>query len=193
VPNSLFPPSLVSIFVATNPYIAKKRQVLAVAKEVGLPTLSVFTGFFSDYIFVLIADVPNGKTRIVGDGSAKSTFTRQSDIGKVLAKALADPDLLKNAVDNNAMLSIAAETLPCKEAIASLEKATGKKFQIEYLDPDEALKQEQDLFANSLKGDTNGSFILLILGEPARGSTGSDVSAEAKNYGGRMETLSEVL
>jgi hypothetical protein len=66
----------------------------------------------------LIANVPNGKARIVGDGSAKITFTRQSDIGKVLAKALADPDLLKNAVDNNAMLSIAGETLPFKEAIA---------------------------------------------------------------------------
>jgi uncharacterized protein YbjT (DUF2867 family) len=181
---------------STNPFLVAKRDVLATAKEVGLPTLTVFVGYFADYIFGFITDVPNGKARIVGDGSAKTTYTRRSDIGKVLAEALADPNLLKNAVNNNSTLSIAGETLSYKEAIETLEKATDKKFEIEYLDPEDALKQEQELLAKGLQGDMGafyGSFALHLLGEPARGFTGSDVSAEAKNYGVHLESLSDTL
>ena len=180
----------------TNPVLASKRQVLEAAKEVGLPTLSVFVGFFSDAIFGFTTDLTNGKASIVGDGSAKTTFTRRSDIGKVLAKALADPDLLNSMVDNNVTLSMNGETLSYKEAIEALEKATDKKFEIEYLDPEEALKQEQDLLAKGLQGDMGAfyrSFVLNLLGEPARGFTGCDVSAEAKSYGVPMESLSETL
>jgi uncharacterized protein YbjT (DUF2867 family) len=181
---------------STNPFLAAKGEILAAAKEVGLPTLTVFVGYFSDTTFGLVADVPNCKARIIGDGSAKITFTRRSDIGKVLAEALADPDLLQNAVDNNATLSIAGETLSFKEAVETLEKVTDKKFEIEYLSLEEGLKQEQDLLAKGLQGDVGafwGSFVLHLLGDPARGFTGSDVSAEANNYGVRLESLSETL
>jgi hypothetical protein len=36
----------------------------------------VSLGLFSETTFVLVADVPNGKARIVGDGSAKIAVTR---------------------------------------------------------------------------------------------------------------------
>jgi uncharacterized protein YbjT (DUF2867 family) len=196
----LFVPSQYGIdyrrWSTTNPFIVAKQQVLEAAKEVGLPTLCVFIGYFSDYIFGLITDLAHSKARIIGDGSAKTTFTRRSDIGKVLAKALADPDLLKGSIENNATLSMQGETLSYKEAIETLEKVMGKKMEIEYLDPSEALKQEQDLLAKGLEGDVGafwGSFALHLLGEPARGSTGSDTSAEAKSYGVQLETLSESL
>lgn len=178
------------------PLLAAKLQVTDTAKEIGLPTLCVATGYFSDWIFDVIADPRNGKAKIIGDGSANISFTRRSDIGKVLAKALEDPDLMKDAVDGNVTLCIAGETLPYKDAIGTLEKVMGKKFDIEYIDPADALKQEQELLAKGMEGDIGafwGSFVLHLLGEPARGVTGCDNSGEATSFGAELETLAETL
>jgi uncharacterized protein YbjT (DUF2867 family) len=181
----------------TNPFLAAKLQVTDAAKEVGLPTLSVTNGLFSDIIFDMLTDRANGKARIVGDGTAKFSFTRRSDIGKVLAKALEDPNLIKDANDQgNTTLSIQGETLAYKDAIATLERVMGKKFEIEYLDPNAGLQQEKDLLAKGLEGDVGafwGSFVLHLIGEPARGNPGCDTSKEAKSYGVKLETLAETL
>ena len=180
----------------SNPFLTAKLQVTDAAREIGLPTLSVANGYFSDWIFGLVADPVNGKARIVGDGSAKMSFTRRSDIGKVLAKALRDPDLMKDAIDGNATLCIEGETLPYRDVIRTLEKIMDKKFDIEYIDPADALKQEQDLLLKGMAGDVGSfwaSFVLHLLGEPARGITGCDVSDEAKSYGVQLETLAETL
>ena len=147
-------------------------------------------------IFNVISDPVNGKARIIGDGLAKLSFTRRSDIGKVLAKALEDPNLMKDAVDGNFMLRIQGETLPYKDAIGTLEKVMGKKFDIEYIDPMIALKQEQELLVKGIAGDVGAfweSFRLHILGEPARGMTGGDLSKGAKSYGVTLETLAVTL
>lgn len=181
----------------SNPVLAAKLQVTDTAKEIGLPTLSVANGYFSDLIFDVIADPVNGKARIIGDGSTKISFTRRSDIGKVLGKALSDPDLMNNAINGNATLCIAGETLPYRDAIGTLEKVLGKQFDIEYIDPTDALQQEQDLLTKATEeGDMGafwGSFVLHLLGEPARGVTGCDNSEEAKSYGVTLETLAETL
>jgi uncharacterized protein YbjT (DUF2867 family) len=180
----------------SNPFLAAKLQVTDTARDIGLPTLCVANGYFSDWIFDMITDPANGKARIIGDGSAKISFTRRSDIGKVLAKALEDPELMKDEVDGSVTLCIAGETLPYKDVIGTLEKVTGKKFDIEYIDPEDALKQEQDLLAKGLAGDVGSfwaSFVLHLLGEPARGISGCDNSKEAKSYGIKLETLSETL
>jgi NmrA-like family len=180
----------------SNPFLASKLQVTHTAKEIGLPTLAVANGYFSDWIFDLVADPVNGKARIIGDGSAKITFTRRSDIGKVLAKALEDPDLMKDAVDGSVTLCIEGETLPYKDAVGTLEKVMGKKFDIEYIDPADALKQEKDLLAKGMEGDVGafwGSFVLHLLGEPARGITGCDNSEVAKSYGVTLESLAVTL
>jgi uncharacterized protein YbjT (DUF2867 family) len=180
----------------SNPFLTAKLQVTDLAKKVGLPTLCVANGYFSDIIFNSIADPANAKARIIGDGSAKTSFTRRSDIGEVIAKALNDPDLTKDAIDNETTLLIEGETLAYKDAIATLERVMGKKFDIEYLDPTEALQQEKDLLAKGMEGDVGalwGSFALHLLGEPARGITGSDTSKESKSYGIQLETLSETL
>ena len=180
----------------SNPFLTAKLQVTDTAREIGLPTLSVANGYFSDWIFGFITDPENGKARIIGDGSAKISFTRRSDIGKVLAKALEDPDLMKDAIDGNSTLYIQGETLPYKVAVETLEQVMGKKFDIEYIDPEEALKQEKDLLAKAMEGDVGafwGSFVLHLLGEPARGVAGCDNSEVAKSYGVTLETLEETL
>ena len=56
------------------PFLQGKQKVLEMAKAEGLPTLSVFCGYFSDFIFGFLADPDNGKARIVGDGSATRDF-----------------------------------------------------------------------------------------------------------------------
>ena len=181
---------------SSHPIITSKLQVTDTTKEIGLPTLTVANGYFADWGFDLLTDRAQGKARMVGDGSAKISFTRRSDIGKVLAKALADPDLMKDAVDGNAILCIAGETLPYKDAIGILESVMGKKFDIEYIDPADALKQEQDLLAKGMEGDVGafwGSFVLHLLGEPARGVDGCNNSAHAKLYGVTMEPLAKTL
>ena len=173
------------------PFLAGKAKVLEEADAVGLPTLKVFVGLFSDSIFSFLADPPNAKGRIVGDGSAKLSFTRRSDIGYVLAKALEDPDLAKGGT-----LSMQGDNLSWKESLEILAKVLGRQMEIEYVDPSDALKKEEEQLEKGTKGDVGAfyaSFALHLLGEPARGNTGGDVSAEAKSYGVKLETLEETL
>lgn len=192
---SLFVPSQFGIdyrrWSATrHPILAQKDKVLVAAEEVGLPILSVFTGYFSDTSFSLLADLEHGKARVIGDGSGKISFTLRSDIGYVLAKALADDAL----TSKGGTLSMQGETLSWKEALAMVETVLGKPLELEYMDAQVALQQEKDLLAQGLTGDMGafyGSFVLHLLGEPARGTTGADLSTESKSYGIRLETLTE--
>jgi len=173
------------------PFLQGKKKVLETAKAEGLPALSVFCGYFSDFIFGFLADPDNGKARIVGDGSAKLSFTRRSDIGYVLAKALADPKF-----SNGGFLSMEGDNKSWKEGLEILEQVLGKKLDVEYIDANDALKQEQELLKKGLEGDMGsfyGSFGLHLLGEPARGSTGCDVSKDSNSYGIKLETLEETL
>jgi NmrA-like family len=190
---SLFVPSQFGVdcrrWPNLHPFLAAKQQVLEAAKETELPVLAVYAGYFSDNHFGFVADPVNGKARVVGDGSALTSFTLRSDIGYVLAKALADP-----AYSQGGFLSISGETVSWKDALSYLETALGKKLDNEYIDPEAALEQENALIAKGFQGDMGalvGSFILHLIGEPARGATGSDVSAEAVSYGLSLETLKE--
>jgi uncharacterized protein YbjT (DUF2867 family) len=174
------------------PVYASKKQVLDLAIAQDLPTLCVFTGFFSDFIFGFLA-APNqdGKVTMVGDGSFNVSFTRRSDIGFVLAKALADP-----TYNQGGYLSMQGDCMSWKEAVDMYAKVAGLTLDITTLDPQEALKQENDLLEKGLQGDMGafyGSFALHLLGEPARGNSGADVSAEATTLGVKLETLEETL
>ncbi|KAG7374605.1 NmrA family protein [Nitzschia inconspicua] len=172
------------------PFLAGKKAVLDAAEKEGLPTLSVFAGFFSDLIFELFCDFENSKVTWIGDGNDKVTWTRRSDIGYVLAKALADPEL-----SNGGTLGIQGDFQSFNDATKILGDALGKEFTIEYMDPNEAKKQEDELLKNGLKGDLGaffGSFKLHLMGEPARGNNGCDLSMSFNNYGIELQTLEDV-
>ena len=77
------------------PFLAGKKAVIKAAKEADLPVLTVFTGYFSDWIMNFFCDMENPKVTWIGDGNAKISWTCRSDIGYVLAKGLADPKLAK--------------------------------------------------------------------------------------------------
>ncbi|GAX21699.1 hypothetical protein FisN_3Hh491 [Fistulifera solaris] len=167
------------------PFFVGKKVVMDHAEKVGLPTLAVYTGLFSDYVFAFLADLENMTATLVDGGAGRFSFTKRSDIGYVLAKALADPEFA-----NGGSLCIQAETMPWREALALVEEVKGQKFTFTDLTGEEALKQEQELLQN---GDMMGSFRLHLLGEPARGSLGCDTSEGAKSYGVELATLKQAL
>ena len=166
------------------PVFQGKRAVLAHAEEVGLATLSVFVGLFSDVTFYFMADFTNMEATLVDGGKAKYSFTKRSDIGFVLAKALADPKY-----ESGGYLSMQGDLMSWVDALALVEKATGKKFTTTDIDGQEALAQENALLAKGDLGSFYQAFALHLLGDPARGSSGLDVSAEAVTYGVELEPL----
>lgn len=168
----------------SHPVHKNKEMILQHANDVGLPTLSVFNGALSDIIFNALTDMKNMKATIVNGGQHRVSFTRRSDIGYVLSKALDDPQY-----QNGGYLSMAGETMTWKEAIVMLEKTLGKTFDITDISGDEALQKERELLA---AGDMS-SFPMHLLGEPARGSTGLDSSADAVNFGCTLESLQVTL
>jgi uncharacterized protein YbjT (DUF2867 family) len=185
---SLFVPSQFGVdyrrWGGNFPVFEAKRRILSYASEVNLPTLSVFVGAFSDIIFYFLTDLSNMEATIVSGGKSLFSFTKRSDIGLVLAKALNDPKY-----EEGGYLSIQSDTMPWIDALSLVEKATGKTFQKTDIDPEEALTQEKVLLD---KGDMESfyqAFALHLLGQPGRGSSGFDVSAESVSYDVPLETL----
>lgn len=189
---SLFVPSQFGVdyrrWKGSFPFFMGKRSVLQHAKEAGLPTLSVFVGGFSDWIFSFLTDLDNMTVQVVDEGSAKYSFTRRSDIGYVLAKALADP-----IYSEGGFLSMQGDCMTYREALALIEKITGKTFEVTYLTEEEAKDKENELLGKGDMGSLFGAFALHLLGEPARGSEGFDLSKDAVSYGIKLESLEETL
>ncbi|KAL3915930.1 MAG: hypothetical protein SGARI_008078, partial [Bacillariaceae sp.] len=193
---SLFVPSQFGVdyrrWGTSFPFLAGKKQVLDAAEKEGLPTLSVFVGFFSDWIFGFFADIDNGKVTWIGDGNDKISWTCRSDIGFVLAKALEDPTV----VAEGGTISMQGDCMSFNDATKLLGEALGKTFVVDYMDSQEAKKQEDELLEKGLKGDVGsffGAFKLHLMGEPARGNDGADLNAQASNQGFHMQSLEDVF
>ncbi|GAX10288.1 hypothetical protein FisN_3Lh491 [Fistulifera solaris] len=167
------------------PFFVGKKVVLDHAEKVGLPTLAVYTGLFSDYIFFFLANLEKMTATLVDSGTGKYSFTKRSDIGFILARALTEPEFA-----NGGDLSVQAETMTWREALALVEEIKGQKFTFIELTSQEALEKEQELLQG---GDLLGAFRLHLLGEPVRGSLGSDTSEGAKSYDVELETLKQTL
>lgn len=189
---SLFVPSQFGTdyrrWIGDFPLFQGKKAVLAHAEKVGLPTLSVFTGCFSDVIFYFLYDIAKMEATLVGGGTSKCSFTKRSDIGFVLAKALADPEYASGG-----FLSMQGDCMPWVDALTLLEEVSGKKFTYSDIDGQEALAQEKALMEKGDMGSFYQAFALHLLGDPARGSEGLDVSGEAVTLGVELEPLEETL
>jgi hypothetical protein len=110
-------------------------------------------------------------------------------LGTCSAKALADPKY-----ENGGYLSIQGDRMSWADALALVENATGKKFgQLTDIDGQGALAQERALLAKGDLGSLYQAFTLHLWGDPARGSSGLDVSAEAVTYGVELEPLATTV
>jgi uncharacterized protein YbjT (DUF2867 family) len=199
---SLFAPSQFGVdyhrWSLTFPFLPAKQEVMKAATNAGLPILIMMVGIFSDTTLPFLFDLENGKATVVGDATStvKVSFTRRSDIGKVLAKALTDCSVLPSGDNDTVFLSISGEALSFKEAIEVYERVTGKKIEIEYIDKDTALEQEKELLSKGFQGDAGaflGSFVLHLKGELERGLTGANTSEDVNSCGVKLETLEETL
>lgn len=173
------------------PFLAGKKAVLDVAEKEGMPVLTVFNGYFSDWIFGFFTDLQEKKVTWIGDGNDKITWTRRSDIGFVLAKALADPELASGGT-----LSVQGDYMSFNDATQLLGDALGQRFEVTYMDPEQAKKEETEMLKKGLDGDVGaffGAFKFHLMGEPARGNDGSDLNDSYNNYGVKMQSLEDVF
>jgi uncharacterized protein YbjT (DUF2867 family) len=171
------------------PLMEAKNVVLKHAESLGLPTLLVFAGAFADATLYFMVDIPNQKAKVVDGGDTLYTFTRRSDIGYVLAEALADPKY-----SSGGYLSVHGETMSFKQALAVLEQVSGVAFAIENLTAAQAHQQEQGLLAKGDMGSFFAAFGIHLLAEPAfSNSTGFNVSVEADNHGHVMESFRSTI
>uniref|UniRef100_A0A7S2Y4Y8 NmrA-like domain-containing protein n=1 Tax=Entomoneis paludosa TaxID=265537 RepID=A0A7S2Y4Y8_9STRA len=173
------------------PFLAGKKAVQEAAAAAELPVLNVFTGYFSDWIFGFFVDLENAKVTWIGDGSDKVSFTSRDDIGYVLAKALADPEYAQGG-----SLSMQGDYASFNEATKWLGESLGKDIAVEYMNADDAKKLESELLVKGLEGDVGaffGSFKYHLMGEPARGNDGCNLSKQAKDYGHELKTLKQVF
>lgn len=150
-------------------------------------------GYFSDVVFELTGDPFNGESVLVeSDNAAKISFTRRSDVGYVLAKALSDP-----TYNEGGTLAIAGETMTWKEALDVLASVMpDTTFELDKMSVEEGHAKVEELAEKGKQGDVWSaykSFSLSLVVEPASGNTGADMSEGANSYDHKMETLEETL
>ena len=150
-------------------------------------------GYFSDVVFELTGDPFNGESVLVeSDKAAKISFSRRSDVGFVLAKALSDPKYSEGGT-----LAIQGETMTWKEALEVLKSVLpDTNLELEKMSVEEGRSMVEELAEKGKEGDvwsSYKSFSLSLLVEPASGNTGADMSEGANSYGHKMETLEETL
>ncbi|KAI8321879.1 NAD(P)-binding protein [Martensiomyces pterosporus] len=104
-----------------------KRAVQAALKESSVSYIFVNNGFFSDYTIgpFLWWDVPNKSINIVGDGSAKNSFTSRADVAKYTIAVLKRAEEFKNQD-----VRFAGDTLSFNEWVALAEQESGSKFTV---------------------------------------------------------------
>ncbi|KAJ7741373.1 hypothetical protein B0H16DRAFT_1862411 [Mycena metata] len=72
----------------TEGSLGAKNKNAEYAKSVGLPSVRIYTGLFTDYIPLLTGYNTNGKIRVIGKGEAPVSFTALSDITGFVVHAL---------------------------------------------------------------------------------------------------------
>ncbi|TFY63177.1 hypothetical protein EVG20_g6417 [Dentipellis fragilis] len=132
--------------------LAVKSRFHARLRELGLPSLLVFNGPFTDYIFVPFVnlDIKGGKITVGGDGNSPVSFTSRTDIGRFLAYTLTtlSPDQLSNKV-----FRIEGDRISFNDVVKQYEAKTGKKVDITYrsiADLQAAIKANGQDFASVL-------------------------------------------
>ncbi|KAK4704556.1 hypothetical protein P7C70_g1660, partial [Phenoliferia sp. Uapishka_3] len=122
----------------TDAHLAFKEAFAKHLKEIGLPSLRVFTGPFSDFLFnpYVGFDFPNGKATWVGKGDTPIGFTARPDIASFLAHTLTSlpPSKLSNAI-----FRLEGDRKSFNEVVGIYEKThPGKKVTVTHTPIEEA-------------------------------------------------------
>ncbi|VDC03006.1 unnamed protein product [Peniophora sp. CBMAI 1063] len=126
---------------ATEGLFAAKAGInRKIRDEVGLPTAVFFTGGFADVIWnpLIDLDLKSGSVGVGGDGSAPTSFTSRSDIGRYLAYVLTT---LPPSETQNKIFRIEGEHASLNDIFAQYEKKHGVKIQVRHT-PIEELEEK---------------------------------------------------
>lgn len=100
-------------------------------REVGPPLLLVYTGPFSDMLWIELVqlDVKSGKVAVGGDGNSKISFTTRNDTARFLAYVLvhAPKERLQNQT-----LRLEGDRASFNEIFKAYEERTGTKLDVTY-------------------------------------------------------------
>ncbi|KAA1474792.1 NAD-P-binding protein [Dentipellis sp. KUC8613] len=115
----------------TEGLLYAKTQFHARLRELGLPYLLVFTGEFTDFVFIPFVDldINSGKVTVGGDGNTPLSWTSRTDIGRFVAHALTT--LPPNEL-NNKIFRIEGDRLSFNEVFKQYEAKTRKKIAVAY-------------------------------------------------------------
>ncbi|KAJ1954206.1 hypothetical protein GGI12_005845, partial [Dipsacomyces acuminosporus] len=108
----------------------QRHTVQRALREASLSYILVHTGFFSEYAISPFFgwDVANKKVSIVGDGSARNSFTSRHDIARFTI------GVLKRASEfRNREARFASLTLSLNEGVALAEQESGAKLDVEHI------------------------------------------------------------
>lgn len=133
-------------------------------------------------------DLPGHKAIIYGSGDVRFSSTTLSTIGAAVAGVLRKPEETANRY-----IFIYSSTTTGNELLAALEKATGKKWDVEHKTIEETIKTGREKVS---KNDFSG-MAELIVASIFGGNPGSDFTADQqlanKLLGLPEETLDEIV
>ncbi|BGP24101.1 hypothetical protein JCM10295v2_003003 [Rhodotorula toruloides] len=144
-----------------HPIMYGKKQIQDLLKSVGLPTLLVFNGPFSDTTFnaFLGFDAATGRIRLVGKGDTPISWTTRLDVARFLAHYLSTLTSFPSASES-AVLRIEGDRKTYSEVVDIYCR----------LQPD----QNAEKIANDVQGDFIKSFIEFLLLSWEKGATFDD-------------------
>lgn len=159
------------------PIFAMKNQVtdyLRTKEAKGLTWSAIVTGAFFDWGLqtgFLGFDLAARKAQIYDSGNVKWSATTLSSVG------LSVTGTLKNAEKTaNQHIFVDSFTISQNELLASLEKATGKKWEVEHMDSEKQTKWAQQAMKD---GNMGGLYTLLLIATYS-GKHGGDFPAHQK-------------
>lgn len=116
----------------------QKKAMHDLLKELDLPYTIFYTGLFFEFApHTLSLDVEAGKLTVVGDGKTKLALTKRSEVGQFVAHAVSTAP--KSELQW-AKIPFEGERLSLLEIAALVEKKTGKKLDVTFLDYEETKK-----------------------------------------------------
>ncbi|KAI8649779.1 NmrA domain-containing protein [Fusarium keratoplasticum] len=139
-----------------------KEDILDHIKRLYLPYTAIDAGWW--YQLSLPA-LPSGKfaikaeystTKIIGDGNTPWAFTDNRDIGKYVARIIADPRTLNKTV------FLHSEVHTQNEVWETLERVSGESVPREYVSKEDLLKTIMEGQAEVAKGNMDGTVMLSL-------------------------------
>jgi uncharacterized protein YbjT (DUF2867 family) len=143
------------------PLAAAKRAAERRLESATIDYTILLPSFFADTWFspVVGFDSGNGKIRIYGDGKARVSYVARDDVAKATIACIDNPNVIRKAIPVGGPKPISQ-----LDAVALVEKATGRKMRREFMTADQIAAARKDA-TDSLMKSFLGLFDSLAMGD----------------------------